>query len=71
MKITMNVYTMTTEDMTRNANQIKEIVICSLEREGLLNRPSKEKCIKIKAFASNISILEQTLLFQKLVNKMP
>lgn len=35
---------MTTEDMTRNANQIKEIVICSLEREGLLNRPSKEIC---------------------------
>ena len=38
----MYVYSISAEDMTKNANVVKETVLAGLEREGLLKKAAKE-----------------------------
>lgn len=38
----MTVYSLTTEDMTRDANLVKELLLTKLEKEGLLKKPAAE-----------------------------
>lgn len=38
----METYTLTTEDMTKNANSLKETLLLALERDGLLKKKAEE-----------------------------
>jgi len=60
----MLISSMTDEQLTSNANQIKDIVIFQLEKEGLLNKPAKEIC---ETYAV---ILHRRGFFGKIIDKM-
>lgn len=42
--MTMMVYSMTHEDLNKNANAVKEAILGALERDGLLNKPADDIC---------------------------
>ena len=55
---------MTDEQLTSNANLIKEVIVAQLEKEGLLTKPAQEIC---ETYAV---IMHRRGFFGKIIDKM-